>query len=57
MKELKKLKEEMFLLLSSPKIGTGGKLEGNWRKTGGKQIVLKISRRNETKMEERRRMY
>ena len=57
MKELKILKEEMFLLLSSPKIGTGGKLEGNWRKTGGKQIVLKISRRNETKMEERRRMY
>ncbi len=54
---MKKLKEEMFLLLSSPKIGTGGKLEGNWRKTGGKQIVLKIYKTNETKMEERRKMY
>ena len=31
MKELKILKEERFLLPSSPK--TGGKLEENWRKT------------------------
>ena len=41
MKELKILKEERFLLLSSPK--TGGKLEENWRKTGGKQNVLVLS--------------
>ena len=33
MKELKILKEERFLLLSSPK--TGGKLEENQRKTRG----------------------